>query len=363
MSLKVALVGCGKMADSHCEEIARVSTGRLVAVCDAEPLMAEQLAVRFGIPSHFSDLDAMLSTVRPDVVHIVTPPQSHLALATRVAEAGCHVYVEKPITLNLADTRSLLDSVRRAGKKMTTGWRVNFDPPALALQEMVAEGAIGDPVHVETYFGYDLSGPYGPAILASKDHWVRKLPGQLFHNNIDHMLNKLPPFLGSQMPVIQAQARAFRGSGGENDLPDELRILLANSRVTAFGNFSANAKPAGHTLKVCGTKATLEVDYVGRTITFAAGPKMPSAIGRLRMAFSQGFQFYREGMRNVIRFAKSDYRFNSGLGLLFERFYDSIINDTPPPIAYDDMVWVTAVMEEVFRQTTAAEASARSLAC
>src|SRR5688500_483515 len=101
MSLKVALVGCGKMADSHAEEIAKLSNARLVAVCDAEPLMAEQLALRCAIPQHFADLDRMLETVRPDVLHVVTPPQSHLALTKRAVDAGCHVFVEKPIALSL----------------------------------------------------------------------------------------------------------------------------------------------------------------------------------------------------------------------------------------------------------------------
>ena len=158
MSLKVALVGCGKMADSHAEEIAKIPNARLVAVCDAEPLMAEQLAVRYAIPQRFSSLDDMLGELRPDVLHIVTPPQSHLALTRRAAEAGCHVYVEKPVALNLTDTRLLVEVVERAGRKMTTGWRVNFDPPALLLRSMLADGVVGTPVHVESLFGYELSG-------------------------------------------------------------------------------------------------------------------------------------------------------------------------------------------------------------
>jgi len=67
-------------------------------------------------------------------------------------------------------------------------------------------------------------------------------------------------------------------------------------------------------------------------------------------------------MRNVVRFAKSDYHFNAGLGCLIGRFYDSILNDTPPPIAYDDILWVGAVMEEVFQQACA-PAGSRSGVC
>jgi predicted dehydrogenase len=354
MSLCAALVGCGKFADMHVEEIAKLASGRLEAVCDAEPLMAEQLALRYGIRRHYDSLDRMLAEVHPDVLHITTPPQSHLELARRAVEAGCHVFVEKPVTPTLAETRRLVEVVQAAGKKLTTGWRVNFDPPALLLQRLIAEGAIGEPVHVESFYGYDLSGPYGAAIAANPDHWVRKLPGQLFQNNIDHLLNKFPPFFGNRPPAVVAQASCFRApAAGNTPLPDELRILLTGDRITGFANFSANIKPTAHTLTVFGTRRIVHVDYVCRILTFDDGPKLPSAIGRLLPAFGQARQYLREGLRNVRRFLRSEYHFNAGLGCLIGRFYDSILNDTPPPIAYDDILWVNAVMDEVFQQACA----------
>jgi len=75
MGLKIAIVGCGKIADAHVEEIAKISTARLVAVCDLEPIMAEQLAMRYQVPHWYSDVQAMLDAEKPDVVHITTPPQ------------------------------------------------------------------------------------------------------------------------------------------------------------------------------------------------------------------------------------------------------------------------------------------------
>ena len=60
MSLKVALVGCGKIADAHVEEIRRIPAVQLCAVCDLEPIIAEQLAVRYSIPHWYSDVAKML---------------------------------------------------------------------------------------------------------------------------------------------------------------------------------------------------------------------------------------------------------------------------------------------------------------
>ena len=94
--LKIAIVGCGKVADQHVQAIHRIPDCAITAVCDRELLMAKQLGERFGISKCFSDLKEMLQTVCPDVVHITTPPQSHFTLAKQCLESGSHVYLEKP---------------------------------------------------------------------------------------------------------------------------------------------------------------------------------------------------------------------------------------------------------------------------
>ena len=80
--LKVAIVGCGKIADAHASQIGRIDGCEIVGVCDKEPLMAQQLYERFPVKRHFSDLVEMLREARPDVVHICTPPESHYDIAT-----------------------------------------------------------------------------------------------------------------------------------------------------------------------------------------------------------------------------------------------------------------------------------------
>src|SRR5437763_15650409 len=94
--LKVAIVGCGKIADAHASQIQRIKGCEIVGVCDREPLMARQLFERFPVAHYFDDLSKLLSVVRPDVVHITTPPESHFDIARTCLARGCHVYVEKP---------------------------------------------------------------------------------------------------------------------------------------------------------------------------------------------------------------------------------------------------------------------------
>ena len=71
--LKVAIIGCGKIADDHLQQIRRIPGCEVVGACDLEPLMAKQLCDRFQIKHAFSDVAQLLSTCCPDVVHITTP--------------------------------------------------------------------------------------------------------------------------------------------------------------------------------------------------------------------------------------------------------------------------------------------------
>src|SRR5258708_21790211 len=98
--LRVALIGCGQIADAHLGEIRKIPRAELVAVCDRERDLALQAAARFGVAGVFDDVSQMLASAKPDVVHITTPPHTHRPLATEVLEAGAHAYVEKPFAVD-----------------------------------------------------------------------------------------------------------------------------------------------------------------------------------------------------------------------------------------------------------------------
>ena len=235
MTLKIAIVGCGKIADAHVEEIRRIPSVQLTAVCDLDPIMAEQLASRFAVPHWYSDAATMLEVEKPDVLHITTPPQSHLALTRQAAAAGCHVYLEKPVAPRHCDAEAIIAAAISSGRKLTVNYWPNFEAPALELRRLLNTGVLGSPVHLESFLGYDLTGEYGTALKRDPNHWVHRLPGKLFQNVLDHVLNKIVPYLDDEKPLIQAMA--YRGDGVETDpnpdqILDELRVMIRSSNVT-----------------------------------------------------------------------------------------------------------------------------------
>jgi predicted dehydrogenase len=351
--LRVVIVGCGKAAENHVREIRKLPGASLAAVCDLEPLMAEQLAVRYGIPKSYADLDDMLDAERPDVVHITTPPQSHLPLAMTALDAGCHVFVEKPLTLCYADSHRLVSYAIARNRKLTIGYGFYFDPIARTMRKLMAEGVLGDPVHIESFLGYALSGQFGSCVFADGDHWVHRLPGRLVHNVIDHLLNKIAEFVSDDVTI---HARMWQREPDRHpacSMPDELRVMLFDAGTSAFATFTSHAQPIAHLLNIYGTKSTARLDFETGTITCTSTSTLPGPLGRLARTFGDGLQYFREGSRNVIRVARSEYHPLAGLNFLIDAFYESIRDDTPVPVPYRDILKVATITDAVFAQLSA----------
>jgi len=352
MTLNIGIIGCGKIADGHIEEIQKLPSARVAAVCDIEPILAEQLALRYSVSHWYTDFGRMLSEQRLDVIHVTTPPQSHLPLAKKAAEAGCHVLVEKPLALNAEESRRLIECVERAGRKMTINQWYRFESPTLALNEFVASGKLGEPVHIESFCGYDLADGFGRALLSDDRHWVHRLPGKLFQNVLDHAISKITPFLPNEPLDVIARAYRRRPVGDDNsdELMDELRVMIFAGSVSAYLTFSSHARPVGHFVRVYGTKKTVHADYVHRTMSVETTQTIPSTLGRLLPPFEGSWKSFRQATHNTREFAGSRFHYFAGMNRLFSLFYQSILNNTPVPIPYGEMLRVSEIMDEISAQ-------------
>jgi predicted dehydrogenase len=362
--LKVAIVGCGKIADAHASQIQRIAGCEIVGVCDTEPLMARQLFERFPIGAHFSDVNALLDNTRPDVVHITTPPESHFNLATWCLERGSHVYVEKPFTLHAADAEILIALANRNGLKLTVGHDDQFSHVTRRMRGLVGRGALGGrPVHMESTYCYDLGDGYARAILGDRHHWVRRLPGQLLHNVISHGVARIAEFLSGDRPQVIAHGFVSPklAAMGEREIVDELRVIMKDDNgTTASFTFSSRLKPTLHQFRIYGPKGGLLLDQDQETLIEVRGSRHKSYGEKFIPPVTLAAQHLGNAFRNMRTFLARDFHMKSGMKYLIESFYRSILDDTPVPIPYREIVLTARIMEDIFdqiRTRTAAEDS------
>jgi predicted dehydrogenase len=348
-------VGCGKIADAHAAQIVRIAGCEIAGVCDREPLMARQLSERFPVRRCFADLTELLEAARPDVVHVTTPPASHFEIARTCLEAGCHVYVEKPLTLDTGQARALLALASENGRTLTVGHDDQFTHVARRMRALVRRGDLGGPpVHMESVYGYDLGeSGYARALLADPAHWVRALPGGLLHNVISHGIARIAEFMTSESPrvtahgFVSARLRAL----GETALVDELRVLLAEDEgATAYFTFSSQMRPSLHEFRLYGPRSGLLLDQDRETLIRLPGARRKSYLE----TFLPPLDLARQQVGNVVinarTFLAREFHVKAGMKYLIETFYRSILHGTPPPIPYREILLTARIMDEVFDQ-------------
>ena len=354
--LRVAIIGCGKIADSHAAEIQRVKGCKIVGVCDREPLIARQLADRFHVLQAFDDVEDLLEQAHPDVVHITTPPESHFPLAKSCLDRGIHVYVEKPFTLNLAEAQALVGIANDRGLKLTVGHDDQFRHVARRMRALVRTGYLGTPIHMEAFYCYNLDDPtYAKALLGDSRHWVRRLPGKLLHNIISHGIARIAEFLTTESPQVIAHGfvSPFLKSIGETDIVDELRVIISEGeRTTAYFTFSSQMRPSMREFRIYGTRNGLFMDPDHETLI-----KLPGARYKSYMeTFLPPVQFARQHLSNLSTNAKSflkrDLHMKAGMKFLIESFYRSISEGAPVPIPYREILLTTHLMDSIFGQLT-----------
>ena len=316
--------------------------------------MAKQLGERFGISECFSDLHQILQSVRPDVVHITTPPQSHYGLAKQCLESGKHVYVEKPFTITASEAEFLIRLSEKLGLKMTAGHNGQFTLEMLEMRRLVSEGFLGGkPIHLESHFSYDLGDrSYIGAQLGNPQHWVRQLPGQLLHNIISHGIAKLTEFLDDELLEIVAtahQSEQLRSLGG-GDVLDELRVLIRDKHgTTAFFCFSTQIKGLNQ-LHIYGPAGSLSADITTGSLVRNQSRSYKSYLTYFVPPLRNAREHLRNARLNVTNFLQRRLYQDFGIKELIERFYNDIRTGGTPPIPYREITLTARIMDEIFAQ-------------
>jgi predicted dehydrogenase len=358
--LKVAIIGCGKIADSHASQIQRIEGCEIVGVCDKELLMARQLHERYPAKQYFDNLQELLTKAQPDVVHITTPPDSHFSIARQCLESGCNVYLEKPFTLNAEDAQKLITLAEDTGLKITVGHDDQFRHAARRMRTLVQSGFLGGgPVHMESYYCYEL-GPsaYAGALLGDKRHWVRRLPGKLLQNIICHGIARIAEYMTSESPEVIAHGfvSPLLKSLGEEEIIDELRVIISeNESTTAYFTFSSQMRPSLHQFRIYGPKNGLILDQDQETLIKLRGDRYKSYVEKFMPPLDFAGQYLGNLKTNMGTFLRSDFQMKSGMKFLIESFYRSVSEDGPVPIPYREILLTTRIMDAIFAQLNASQ--------
>lgn len=144
---RVAIVGCGGIANGkHLPALKALPDVEMVWFCDIIPERAEKAAKEYGIEGAkvCTDYREILEDKTVDIVHVLTPNRSHSTITVDALEAGKHVMCEKPMAINAAEAKKMVDAAKRTGKKLTIGYQNRHRPDSLYVKAEAESGTFGD---------------------------------------------------------------------------------------------------------------------------------------------------------------------------------------------------------------------------
>ena len=146
-NLRVAVIGCGGIANGkHLPSLKQVKDIELVAFCDIIIERAEKAAKEYGIEGArvYEDYKELLEKEKPDVVHVCTPNRSHSFISIAAMEAGCHVLCEKPMAINEAEAKKMLECAQRTGKTLSIGYQSRYRADSQYMKAECEKGTFGE---------------------------------------------------------------------------------------------------------------------------------------------------------------------------------------------------------------------------
>ena len=251
--INVGLIGAGRIGRLHAEHLAfRIPEANLVAVSDIILAAAQKCAAQFGIPTAAQDHRVIMGNPDIEAVVICSSTDTHSQMIEEAAEAGKHIFCEKPIDFDLARIDRALAAVEKAGVKLQIGFNRRFDPNFRRVRELVAAGKIGKP-HLLRITSRD---PAPPPI-----EYI-KVSGGIFLDMTIHDFDMARYLIGSEVSEIYAAGGVMVdpaiGEAGDIDTAI-ITLRFANGAIGTIDNSRKAVYGYDQRVEVFGSKGMVAV--------------------------------------------------------------------------------------------------------
>ena len=245
--IKVGLTGLGRIGKAHLDNLVyRLPEAQIVAVSDINP-ETKKLAGDYGIRHFYRDFREVLALPEIEAVIICSPTPTHLEYIKLAAEAGKHIFCEKPLEMTIEKIKIIQKIIQKAKVKLQVGFNRRFDADFIEIKRTVENGHIGDP-HILKITSRDP----GPPPL----EYIR-LSGGLFLDMTIHDFDMARFIVGSEVTEVYAQGavRVDKQIGKADDIDTAIvQLTFANGVLAAIDNSRKATYGYDQRLEIFGSK-------------------------------------------------------------------------------------------------------------
>jgi myo-inositol 2-dehydrogenase / D-chiro-inositol 1-dehydrogenase len=251
MSIRFAVLGAGRIGQVHAKAVSSVNGATLVAIADPVAAAAHHIRDTYGCD--IRSIDMILTSDDVDAVIICTPTDTHADLIERFIKAGKSVFCEKPVDLDVARARKVVDTVVAENGLLMVGFQRRFDPDFMALKQAIDEGVIGE-VEMVTLTSRDPGAPPADYIKRS---------GGIFRDMTIHDFDVARWLLGEEVTSVQAAASVLTDPAikelGDYDSVNVI-LMTASGKQCTINNTRRATYGYDQRIEVHGSKGSVSAE-------------------------------------------------------------------------------------------------------
>jgi predicted dehydrogenase len=351
--LTAALIGTGKISEEHLRFLTTSPRVRVVGVCDLSPSLARYASERFGGGRPFTHHPTMLSEMKPDVVHVLTPPGTHVGLVSDCLRAGAHVIVEKPVAPTHAEFLELAALAKSVDRRLIEDHNYRFNRPVLKIERLVEEGSLGEVHEVDVRMALNVRKAGSRYADPHLPHPSHKLPAGVIHEFVTHLCYLAMRFGGEKAEgkpqrdeeTVPRVAAAWSKHGDDALFRvDDLDALMIDGPIHRRIRFTSHAGPDAFTLTVRGTRGWAEADLFQPYLRVVGPRAVGSQLSPLANHVANGWSLVTAG---VVGFWNKVMQVTpyEGLQRFLAETYDALAFGGDPPVTFDDMDRVSRLVD------------------
>lgn len=282
MTIRVGIIGAGKIGRIHALGYAQCPNVRIVAVADVDATAGRGLASEYAA-DYYPSYQELLQQ-RLDAVSIGLPDRLHYPAAIEAAAAGKHILLEKPMCATLTEADEIIEACRTRNVKLMLAFRHRFHVEINAAKEIIERGELGRPVlAVDALFG---GGPAGTGAFTPW-YWDKEMAvGGVLTSAGSHGIDRLRWLMGSEIEEVHSYMGTF---GHDGDLEDNL-VATMRFESGAIGsmiqNFNFFKLPGRYDLEIYGTQGAVRIrtgeriEFIGKHTHFVQQIEADDPFGR-----------------------------------------------------------------------------------
>ncbi len=265
--IRICLVGAGRAGKVHANTISKyIPSARLAAIVESAPETRQQAGREYEIAPEalYPSLEDALASASFEAVVITTPTYTHASLAVMAAQAGKHIFLEKPMALNLEECDSIILAAQQAGVLFQVGFMRRFDPEFTAAASRIEAGEIGVPMLVKSL-------THGPGLPPAWARDLKQSNGMLAEVN-SHDWDTVRWLMGSNYERVYTETANFKGLANQVETPNFYDNVLVTIKFENGGLGSISGVcPCGYgydaRVEIIGEKGILQIgDLQGQAV-------------------------------------------------------------------------------------------------